>query len=59
MYNSLERIYIENYGGDKVNDLKILGTLYKNNPIMILTTLAGAVVGAIAGVLAYYNGWLG
>ncbi|MCX4267279.1 MAG: hypothetical protein OSJ62_01245 [Lachnospiraceae bacterium] len=42
-----------------MNDLKELGKLMKEHPIVIVVTLAGVVVGAILGVIAFYQGWLG
>lgn len=33
--------------------------LFRNNPIITVTTLVGMGVGAFLGVLAFYNGWLG
>lgn len=42
-----------------VKGLKELGTLYKEHPILIVTTLLGMIIGAILGALAFYNGWLG
>ncbi len=42
-----------------MNDLKELGKLMKENPIIIVTTWTAMVIGAILGVIAYYNEWLG
>lgn len=42
-----------------MKDLKELGRLFKERPILIVTTLLAVVIGAILGVLAFYNGWLG
>lgn len=42
-----------------MKDLKELVKLFKENPILIVTTLLSMVVGAILGVIAFYNGWLG
>ena len=42
-----------------MNDLKALGKLFVKNPIMIITTLGAAAIGAVFGVLAYYNCCLG
>lgn len=42
-----------------MKDLKELVKLFKENPILIVTTLVAMVVGAILGVIAFYNGWLG
>lgn len=42
-----------------MNDLKELGKLYKEHPILIIITLVSMVIGAILGVVAFYNGWLG
>jgi len=42
-----------------MDDLKELGKLYKEHPILIVTTLVSMVIGAVLGVAAFYNGWLG
>lgn len=42
-----------------MNDLKELGKLMKEHPVMIVVTLAAMVVGAILGATAFYQGWLG
>ena len=42
-----------------MKDLRELVKLFKENPILIVTTLAAMVIGAILGVIAFYNGWLG
>lgn len=42
-----------------MNDLKELGKLMKEQPIIIVVTLVAMVVGAILGVVAFYQGWLG
>lgn len=42
-----------------MNDLKELGKLMKEHPIIIVVTLAGMAVGAIFGAVAFYQGWLG
>lgn len=42
-----------------MKDLKELVKLFKGNPILIFTTLVSMIIGAILGVLAFYNGWLG
>ena len=42
-----------------MNDLKELGKLMKEHPVMIVVTLAAMVVGAIFGTAAFYQGWLG
>lgn len=42
-----------------VRGLKELGILYKEHPILIVTTLLGMIIGAILGAVAFYNGWLG
>lgn len=42
-----------------MKDFAALRGFFGKNPITAATTLAGALVGAILGVLAYYNGWLG
>ena len=42
-----------------MNNLKELGKLMKEHPIMIVVTLAAMAVGAIWGAAAFYQGWLG
>ena len=42
-----------------MNDLKELGKLMKEHPIIIVVTLAAMAVGAIFGAVAFYQGWLG
>ncbi len=42
-----------------MNDLKELGKLMKEHPVMIVVTLAAMIVGAIWGATAFYQGWLG
>ena len=42
-----------------MKDLKELVKLFKENPILIVTTLLAMVVGAILGVIAFYSGSLG
>ncbi|MEY8433181.1 MULTISPECIES: hypothetical protein [Lachnospiraceae] len=42
-----------------MNDLKELGKLMKEHPVIIVVTLAAMVVGAIFGAVAFYQGWLG
>ena len=42
-----------------MKDLKELGKLMKEHPVMIVVTLAAMVVGAILGAAALYQGWLG
>ena len=42
-----------------MNDLKELGKLMKEHPVIIVVTLAAIVVGAIFGAVAFYQGWLG
>ena len=42
-----------------MKDLKELGKLMKEHPVMILVTLAAMVVGEIFGAAAFYQGWLG
>ena len=42
-----------------MNDLKELGKLMKEHPVIIVVTLAAMVVGAIFGAAAFYQGWLG
>ena len=42
-----------------MSDLKERGKLMGEHPIIIVVTLAAMVIGAILGVAAYYQGWLG
>ena len=42
-----------------MNDLNELGKLMKEHPIIIVVTLTAMAVGAIFGVVAFYQGWLG
>lgn len=43
-----------------MKNLEVLGKLFsKKSAAAAAATLAGAAVGAVLGVLAYYNGWLG
>lgn len=43
-----------------MKNLEVLRKLFsKNSAVTAEATLAGAAVGAVLGVLAYYNGWLG
>ena len=42
-----------------MNDLKELGKLMKEHPVIIVGTLAVMSVGAILGAIAFYQGWLG
>ena len=42
-----------------MKDLKELGKLMKEHPVMIVVTLAAMVVGAIFRAVAFYQGWLG
>ena len=42
-----------------MNDLKELGKLMKEHPVIIVVTLAAMVVGAIFGAVALYQRWLG
>ena len=42
-----------------MKDLKEFVKLFKENPILIVTTLVAMGIGAILGVVAFYNGWLG
>ena len=42
-----------------MNDLKELGKLMKEHPVMIVVTLVAMVVGAILVATAFYQGWLG
>jgi len=39
-----------------MKDLKELVKLFKENSILIATTLVAAVIGAILGEMAFYNG---
>jgi len=39
-----------------MKDLKELVKLFKESPILIVTTLIAMVIGAILGVIAFYNG---
>ncbi len=42
-----------------MNDLKELGKMMKEHPVMIVVTLAAMMAGAALGAIAYYQGWLG
>ena len=42
-----------------MKDLKELGKLMKERPVMIIVTLAEMVVGAIFWAVAFYQRWLG
>ena len=42
-----------------MNDLKEVGKLMKEYPVIIVVTLAAMAVGAILGAAAFYQGWLG
>ncbi|MEY8509630.1 hypothetical protein AALA78_15600 [Lachnospiraceae bacterium 42-17] len=42
-----------------MNDLKELGKLMKEHPIILIVTLAAMAAGAILGTAAFYQGWLG
>ena len=42
-----------------MKDLKELVKLFKEKPILIVTTISAMVIGAILGVIVFYNGWLG
>ena len=42
-----------------MDDLKELGKLMKEHPIIIVITLAGMAVGAIFGAVAFDQGWGG
>ena len=42
-----------------MDDIKELGKLMKEHPVMIVVTLAAMVVGAIFGAVAFYQRWLG
>lgn len=45
---------------DEMKNLEVLRKLFsKNSAVTAAATLAGAAVGAVLGVLTYYNGWLG
>lgn len=44
---------------NSMDDLKELGKLMKEHPIIIVVTLAAMAVGAILGAVAFYQGWLG
>ena len=42
-----------------MDDLKELGKLMEEHPVIIVVTLAAMVVGAIFGAVAFYQRWLG
>lgn len=42
-----------------LNDLKELGKLMKEHPVIIVVTLAAMAIGAIFGAVTFYQGWLG
>jgi len=42
-----------------MNDLKELGKLLKEHPVIIVATLVGMAAGAVLGAIAFYQGWLG
>lgn len=42
-----------------MKSIKETGKIFKENPIIIVTTLIGMWIGSILGVIAFYNGWLG
>lgn len=42
-----------------MNDLRELGKMMKEHPMIIVATSAAMAVGAIFGALAYHQGWLG
>ena len=42
-----------------MKDLKELVKLFKENPILIVIVLVAMVIGAVFGVIAFYNSWLG
>jgi len=42
-----------------MNDLKELGKLLKEHPVIIVATLVAMMVGAVLGATAFYQGWLG
>ena len=50
---------VEQRRRNSMDDLKELGKLMKEHPIIIVVTLAAMAVGAILGAVAFYQGWLG
>ena len=42
-----------------MNDLKELGKLMSEHPVIMIATVTAAAAGAVLGVLAFYQGWLG
>jgi len=42
-----------------MKDLKELGKLLKEHPVIIIATLSAMAVGAVLGAIAFYQGWLG
>jgi len=42
-----------------MNDLKELGKLLKEHPVIIVATLAAMAVGGVLGAIAFYQEWLG
>lgn len=42
-----------------LNELKELGKLMKEHPVIIVVTLMAMVVGAALGATAFYQVWLG
>ena len=42
-----------------MGNLRELGKLMKEHPIIIVVTFAAMAVGAILGAVAFYQGWLG
>ena len=42
-----------------MKDLKLLLEYITEHKTAIISTVFGGFVGAVGGVLAYYNGWLG
>jgi len=46
-------------GEISLNDLKELGKLMGEYPVIMIATLAATVAGAVLGVAAFYQGWLG
>ena len=42
-----------------MDDLRELGKLMKEHPIIIVVTLVAMAVGAIFGAVSFYQGWLG
>lgn len=42
-----------------MNDMKLLLAYVVEHKITLVTTAFGMLIGAFAGVLAFYHGWLG